>query len=337
MMRIKKLVTGLTVLSVFCVIIMGLSTLASGADAPKYPTKPVQIIVSYPPGGTSDIAARLIASYATKKLQQPVQVVNRPGGAGSIGQAEVLSSAPDGYTLLLEAQMAAAMPIVLPKCPFEMEKRTWIASTFLDPVVFIVPGNSKYSNIKEVVERAKSNPKTFRWAATGPSGIATFVIGLILHKNGIKPPDTLMVGFQGSAECVNAVAGGHVDLGAGMIAETKGLAAAGKLKLLALVADKRHPAFPDLPTIAEAGFPGFPPEFVPYNGISGPMGLPQYVVDTWVKVLKEATDDQAFRKEAEKVNKLVIFWGPERSKEVMLRNHVVFKELAPLLGAEAKK
>ena len=307
------------------------------ACAQQYPTKPIRLVVAYPPGGTSDIAARLLANWIIekKKFPQPVMVVNRPGGAGSIGQTEVMNAPPDGYTLLLSAQMAAAMPIILPEPPFEMEKRTWLGNYYVDPYLFFVKGDSEFKTLKEVVNRAKADPANFSWGTSGPTGAAAFMIGLLLHINGIPPMSTKMVSYQGGGEYINAVAGGHVMFSAD--SQIKGLVAAGKLRALAAVYEKRHPQFPDVPTVAEAGYPGFPPEFVPNNGIEGPPGLPSYVVEPWIKVIREATEDPDFRKQSEGANKIVAYWTPEESKRVMFRNHEVFKEIAPLLGLVKKK
>lgn len=307
------------------------------AKTPKYPTKPIQIIVPYPPGGTSDIGARMIAAYASEKLGQPVQVVNKAGGAGSIGQKEALSAPADGYTFVLESVMVAAMPLVLPDCPFELEKRTTIGIPVYDPVFVIVPSSSNVKTLSDLIDQAKKDPQNFRWAATGATGVGTFVVGLILNKNGIDIHQTKMVAFQGSAPCVTAAAGGQVDATAGMAAEIKGMVDAGKVRPIVVIAEKRHPAYPDVPTIAEAGYPDFPKAFtIYYNGISGPAGLPDYVVNTWAKILRDATEDPKFRKQAEDANKMVLYWGPEEFRQNLMKNHEMFKELVKTLGIEAK-
>lgn len=337
MMRVQEsLIESFVVVILSFLMVTSLMSEVYGQEAPKYPTKPIKVIVAYPPGGTSDIAARLLAQWIAekKKLPQPIVVVNRPGAAGSIGQTEAVTAPSDGYTLLLEAQMAAAMPVILPNPPFVLEKRTWIASMFIDPYLFFVRSDSEFKTLKDVVNRAKADPTTFSWATPGATGNAAFTIGLLLYKNGILPTKTNMLVFQGGGEMVNAVAGGHAMLGCD--SQIKGLVVGGKLRPLAVVASQRHPEYPNIPTVAEAGFPGFPTELVPYNGISGPPNLPPYVVEPWVKIIREATEDPVFKQRAEASGKIVVFWGPEESKRVMMKNHETFKEMAPLLGLVKK-
>lgn len=300
-------------------------------ETPKYPEKTIELVVPYPPGGASDVAARLLAPYAAKKLGQEVIVVNKEGGAGSVGTREVLAAKADGYTLLLDGPGCSAMlPVGLPNLPFDWAKRTWIGRLLLDPVFFIVPADSKFKTLQEVVAKAKENPQGFKWGTAGGAGISTFTVGQLFRVAGINAKETRMVGFQSSGKTVVAVAGNQVDFATGTLTEIRSLAEAGKLKPLAVILPQRHPAFPDVPTVAEAGYPGV--EMTLWNGVSGPPDLPAYVVEKWVAVLEEASKDPEFISSADKIGKVVSFLGPEQFKAQVMKDYQTYKELAEAIG-----
>lgn len=304
-------------------------------QTPEYPTKPIQIIVPFSPGGTSDIGARMIATFASEKLGQPVQVVNKPGAGGAIGQKEAMSAAPDGYTLVLESVMFAAMPLVLTSTPIQFDTRTPLGIPVADPVFIVVPTNSKAKTINDLIAEIKNDPANFKWAATGSTGVATFVMGLLMNDNGIDINSTKMVSFPGSAPSVTAAAGEQVDATVGMTSDIKAMVDAEKIRPLAVISEERHPQYPDVPTMAEAGYPDFPKAFtVYYNGLSAPPGTPDYIVDTWAEVLKAATEDAKFKEQAQNSGKSVIYWTPEEMKQHMTENHELFKELVKVLNIQ---
>jgi tripartite-type tricarboxylate transporter receptor subunit TctC len=299
--------------------------------AQKYPERTVSIVVPYPPGGFSDFAARMVAAYASKKLGQECIVVNKGGGAGSVGTREVLMSKADGYTLLCDGPGPSAMlPVGLPDLSFDWTKRTWIGRILLDPLFFIVPADSKYKNLSDVVNSAKQDPKSFKWGTAGGAGLSTFTVGQLFRIAGINVRETRMVGFQSSGKTAIAVAGGQVDFAAGGMTEIQGVEGAGKIRPLAVLLPKRNPAFPDVPTVAEAGFPGVEMSF--WMGLSGPPNLPPNVFDRWVALLQEASKDPEFIKTAEQAGKTVSLLGPEAFKAQVMKDYETYKKLAEEIG-----
>lgn len=341
--------------SVVCLIVMLMATLIftgcssktpeSGAEGtentaqqtPEYPTKPIQIIVPFSPGGTSDIGARMLATFASEKLGQAVQVVNKPGAGGAIGQNEAMTAAPDGYTLVLESPMFAAMPNVITDTEIYFDTRTPIGTAIADPVFIVVPTDSKSKTVNELITEIKNDPANFKWAATGSTGVATFVMGQLMHENGIDVNVTRMVSFQGSAPSVTAAAGKQVDATVGMTSDIQAMVDAGKIRALAVLSEERHPKYPDVPTMAEAGYPEFPKAFtVYYNGLSCPPETPDYIIEKWAEVLKAATEDPEFQKQAKDAGKSVVYWSPEEMKQHMMENQELFKEMAKILNIQAK-
>ena len=301
------------------------------AFAQKYPEKTISLIVPYPPGGSSDVSARLFAPYASKKLGQEVIVVNKGGGSGSTGTRDVLMAKPDGYTLLADGPGPSAMlPVGLPDLSFDWAKRTWIGRFLLDPMFFIVPADSKLKTLKEVVASAKQDPKSFKWGTAGGAGISTFTVGQLFRIAGINVRETRMVGFQSSGKTVIAVAGGQVDFASGALTEIQSVEGAGKVKPLAAILTKRHPAYPDVPTVAEAGYPEIEMTF--WWGLSGPPDLPAPIVDRWVALLQEATKDPEFIKSAERIGKTISFLSPKDFKAQVMKDYEDYKKLAEEIG-----
>jgi tripartite-type tricarboxylate transporter receptor subunit TctC len=282
------------------------------ADAqPAYPTRPVEIIVGYAPGGGADVAARLVAGYASKKWGQPVNVVNMPGASGITGALRALNARPDGYTLLLDPHATSSMLFAVESdVPFKMEGKTHIALVTLDPAIYTVKADSPWKSLQDVAAAAKKDPKAFRSGIAGVSGIAAFSVSQFLFNAGVPIAETNKVVFTGGAPALTALAGGHVDFAGQQWSESAGLIHGGKIRALAVVNPTRLPGMPDVPTAKEAGFPEL--DVVGWQGLAGPPNLPAPIVAKWNTLLSEATKDKEFIDQAAKVSKVVAYMGPEQ-------------------------
>ena len=281
------------------------------ADAqPAYPTRPIEIIVAYSPGGGADVAARLIGAYASKKWNQPVNVVNMPGASGITGTMRALNARPDGYTLLLEPHATASMLFAVESdVPFKMDGKTPIALVTLDPVIYTVKADSPWKTLRDVANAAKANPKNFKYGIAGVSGVAAFSVSQFLFTAGVPLPETNKVVFPGGAPAVTALAGGHVDFAGQQWSESAGLIGGGKIRALAVVHPTRLPGLPDVPTAKEAGFPEL--DVVGWQGLAGPPNLPKAIVDKWNALVEEASKDPAFLEQAAKASKIVAYKNPD--------------------------
>ena len=295
------------ILSLMAVLTLGLAV----ADAqPAYPTRPIEIIVGYAPGGAADVAARLVAGYASKKWAQPVNVVNMPGASGITAALRALNARPDGYTLLLDPHATSAMLFAVESdVPFKMDGKTQIALVTLDPVIYTVKADSPWKSLKDVAEAAKANPKAFRYGIAGVSGIASFSVSQFLFGAGVNVNEANKVVFNGGAPTVTALAGGHIDFAGQQWSESAGLVLGGKIRGLAVVHPTRLPGLPDIPTAKEAGFPDL--DVVGWQGLAGPKNLPGAVVAKWNALLEEASKDPAFLEQAAKLSKVVAYKGPD--------------------------
>jgi tripartite-type tricarboxylate transporter receptor subunit TctC len=283
---------------------------AAAGGQPAYPTRPVEIIVAFAPGGGADVAARLVAAYASKKWGQPVNVVNMPGASGLTGTLRALNARPDGYTLLLEPHATASMMFAVDSnVPFKMDGKTPIALITLDPVVYTVKYDSPWKSLQEVAAGAKANPRAFRYAVAGRGAVATFSVGQFLFQTGIPIAETSRVAFSGGAPAITALAGGHVDFAGQQWSESAGLIQGKKVRAIAVVHPTRLPGLEDVPTMKEAGFPDL--DVVGWQGLSGPPGLAAPIVQAWSALIEEASKDPAFLEQAARLNKVMAYKGPD--------------------------
>jgi tripartite-type tricarboxylate transporter receptor subunit TctC len=265
---------------------------AAGADAQnKYPTRPVELIVPFVAGASTDAAARVIAQVLEARWGVPVKVVNKPGGNTVPAVTEVMAAKPDGTTLLVDNIASSAMlDTVVKNLPFKVSDRTFVGIMGHTPMMFIVPADSPIKTLKEASEAMRTGTETFTWTSLGGVGAQDMVFRRFAAAIGVDIAKTRAVASKGGAEAVTLTAGGHVRLGAGTWSAIAAPLSAGKLRILAVAAADRWPKL-DVPTTSEAGFPDTEVSF--WIGISGPPRLPAEIVSAWDTALKEAVADKA--------------------------------------------
>lgn len=260
--------------------------LAPLALAQSYPTRPVRLIVPFPPGGAVDAYARTVQGALAENLGQPVVVENRPGASGMIGAEAVARAAPDGYTLLVGNVATLAMNVgVYAKMSYDPSKDfTPIMQTVMVNYVLVVNPEVPARTVAELVAYAKANPGKLSYGSSG-SGSAQHLAAELFKAQ--THTDITHVPYKGTGVLVGDLIAGHVQLAfadqASMMPQVK----AGKLRALAVGGARRSPEYPDIPTVAEAGgLPGY--EAVAWQGIAGPAGLPPAIVkrlnDAFVKI-----------------------------------------------------
>lgn len=265
----------------------------------KYPTKPIEAICGYAPGGSGDIIARLMADFLSKYFGQPVVVINKVGGAGSVAGNALISAKADGYTIGMFAS-----PQATPECMLNPERFTY-TSKDIQPVAqwsgFIptlaVRYDAPWKTAAELVDYAKKNPDTLRWGHPGRGNFWCILGHLFNRYAGIKMMD---VPFDADAQVVTALVGNHIELG--MI--TAGTTAipqieAKKIRLLFMATSKRFPLMPDVPTVQEAGYPIEAPDA--YLGTMVKAGTPKEIVAQLAEALKKGTEDPQFQAGMKKI------------------------------------
>jgi len=242
--------------------------------AQTYPARPIRIVVPFPPGGTSDILSRLLGPKLTEKWGQPVVVESRPGAAGAIGVEVVARSAPDGYTLVLsDLGTLVILPVLYPKTPYDVHDFASITTISYSPHLLCVHPNVPVSTVPQLIALAKKRPGALNYASS-PAG-APYLAGLqFAHRTGIKWE---YITGRGGAQSIMDVMTGQADvLFNGMLA-TLPPAKSGKLRLIAVTSEKRHPSLPDTPAVAE-----FLPGFLTgsWQGMLAPARTPPEIVAT---------------------------------------------------------
>ncbi|KYH30682.1 tripartite tricarboxylate transporter substrate binding protein [Neomoorella mulderi] len=279
-------------------IILALTLILANGCAKQeadYPNKPIELVSAYNPGGPSDRVARIFADYASNYFKQPVTVVNKPGGSGTTGTMYVVQAKPDGYTLLMHVIGAAtANPALMKNLPYKYNDLVPIVRTNVNPVVFIVPSDSKWKTLKELVEDLKKEPSKYSYSCGGIGGVSTFGVAQLMDSAGIDPRKPKMVIYQSGLEAATAVAGGHVSFAAQNASDVIGLVKGGKLRALAVTTPERIDDLPDVPTTKEAGFEKV--TMVGWNGIFGPKSVPEQVIKKWDEMVTKAFNDNEFVK-----------------------------------------
>lgn len=249
-----------------------LALAASTAQA-AYPDKPLKIVVAFPPGSSTDIVARALSQPLSEALGQSVMVENRPGAGGNIGTVAVARSASDGYTLLMHSVAYSVNPSLYSKAGYDIGKElTGVAMAAVSPNIIFVHPSVKANSLKELLALAPTDKLSY---ASSGNGTTTHLGAELLFRNLAKV-DILHAPFSPAA-AANAVVSGQVPVGSTSIPPVVQLAKAGKVRPLAVTSSKRSGALPDVPTVAELGYPGF--EANTWFAMLAPAGTPKEVLD----------------------------------------------------------
>jgi tripartite-type tricarboxylate transporter receptor subunit TctC len=264
---------------------------AGFAAAQSFPTKPIRLIVTYPPGGGADLMARLLAPKMGEALGATVIVENKAGASGQIGAMEVLHAAPDGHTLLFDASSFAVNPSLYAKLPYDpMKQFVPITVVALFPNMLVVNPSFPAKSVKDVIAMAKAKPGALAFASSG-NGSAQHLAGeLFKQKAGV---DMTHVPYKGGGPALNDVMGGQIPMYFANMASGLPHVKAGKLRALAITGSKRSPALPDVPTIAETGLPGY--EVYEWNAIFAPAGTPAPTIAKISAAVQKAMQAPEFR------------------------------------------
>ena len=264
------------------------ASFAVGAAAQSFPTKPVNVIISFTPGSATDIVGRIVTAKLSEIWGQPVINDNRAGAGGSIGSAAVARAAPDGYTLLINSNAHTVNPAIYAKLPYDTFKDfTDIAALAEQPNVLVVAANSPHKSLMDFVNYAKKNP--------GKVNIGHAGIGSGTHLNTEKfiaaaNIKVVEVPFKGTPEVVAAILSGNVDAYWAPISAALSNVKNGKLHALAVSTSKRNPSLADVPTTAEAGVKGA--DFALWFGVWGPAGMAPDLVNKINADVRKALADK---------------------------------------------
>ena len=292
----------------------GLLALAAPSAAQNYPTQPIHIIISFGPGGGSDIVGRILAQALQEKLGQPVIIENRPGAAGTIGNEQVARAEKDGYTLgiMTAGQMIAAVMNKSLRC----DTRTAFAPVGqVATAGFLIVTRPDYpvSSIKDLVAAAKAQPGKIVFASPGYGATQHLATELLMQTAGIK---MLHVPFRTSPEAATALLGGQADVLIETVSAVLGQVQGGKLKAIAVTGKDRFPAVPDVPAAIESGLlPGY--DVTTWYGVFAPSGVPPAVIAKLNKTLNEIIAEPVVRERLTRAGVVVKGSTPEEFGKFM--------------------
>ena len=289
------------------------SVFAQAAFAQGFPTKPVQLMVAYPAGGSTDIAARIVAAIAEKDLGQSIVVVNKGGAGGQVGWTEMSRAKPDGYYIGFINLPALNTVILDPdrKAAFNADAFVPVINQVLDPGIIWVKGDSPYKNLKDLIDAAKRNPQKISAATTGI--LSDDHLAILMMEEAAPGALFRIVHFEGGAPVLTAVMGGHIDCAFDNVGSVFRRIKTGELRALAVMDTQRSPFIPDVPTMPELGYKTVISSST--RGIAVPKGTPQPVIRRLEQSLKKAMDDPEHLKKMEEAGlQLRIMVGEEYAK-----------------------
>ena len=277
----------------FLIALCALASLPAVAQDANWPTKPVRFIVPFPPGGTTDPLARLVGARLTATLGQQLVVDNRPGASGSLGAGIAAKATPDGYTFLFVFDTHAVNPTLIPNLPFDTVKDlapVMLISTAPNTIVTNVA--KPYNTFGDVIKAAKAKPDTVTLGSIGSGSLGHLTMTLVQQAGGFK---IVHVPYKGGGPMTQEVLGGQVELAIGTVALLSPHVKGGKLRALAVTSDKRSGALPDVPALAEQGFPGL--SALGWWGIFTPAGIPKPILNKFHSELIKVFDQPDLRKQ----------------------------------------
>ncbi|SOZ69987.1 conserved exported hypothetical protein [Cupriavidus taiwanensis] len=264
---------------------------APPALAQSFPARPVRLVVPYPPGGPTDIVARVVGQKLSERLGQPLVVENRPGAGGNIGAEAVARAAPDGYTLLV-ATTAHAINMTLFRKPGYDTRKDFAPVSLLTrgPLVLVTAPATPAANVAELIAMARTRPGQLTFASSGNGQSTHLAAELFNSMAGVRMTH---VPYKGSAPALTDVMGGQATVMFDTMLSAMPFVRDGKLRALAVTGAQRSPAAPDTPTIAQSGLPGY--EATAWNALLAPAGTPPAVLETIAAALKSVLDDADVR------------------------------------------
>ena len=261
-------------MTAFRILIAASAVLACAAHAQPYPSKPIRLMVGFAPGGNTDVVARIVAQKLGERLGQQVVVENKAGAGGTIANAEVARAAPDGYTLTMGTTTTHAIAVAAyqnlqydPSADFEP-----LAQVAVAPYLLVVHSKQPVRDLKEFVAWVKSQPGKLNYGSAGQATTTHLVMATFAHQAAL---DVVHVPFKGNAPATSAILGGQIEILFGGVPPLLPHVKAGTLRALAMSTAKRSASLPDVPTIAEQGYPGF--DISLWLGFFAPKGTPAQI------------------------------------------------------------
>lgn len=295
--------------------------------AGEYPNKPITIVVASGAGGSTDTAARIMAINIQDHIGQPIIVVNKKGGSGSIGINFGLKAKPDGY-LLMEGMIGGHVlhPAMNTSAGYTPADYTPIAMTQMNPNVLVVKADSPYKSLKDLLDAIKANPGKLKFSHAGAGSIHFFGVHLLLKTAGLGKDSTIAIPYKGGKRSMAGLLRGEADFHQTNLVSAIDFIQTGKVRALAVTTKERLKAFPDLPTYGEQGYPNV--DIFGWRGVIGPKGLPKAIVDQWAKAVQDTMKRKGWMKMVKAVGDMPRYMGPEEFTKHIASDFLRYRQMA---------
>lgn len=300
---------------------------APSPSASQYPAKPITLIVPFGPGGTSDIMARFLQQPLAKALGATVVIENKAGAGGAIGMSQLMRAAPDGHTLGLSVIGPEVLQPALRKTGYSHENFDHLCGSYAVPLVMMVPQDSPHHSVADVVAHARANPGKLVYGSSGRGTLLHLSMEMLLDQAGAQG---LHVPYKSSGEMVTGLLGGQVAL----FNETPTMLKQYKLRPLAVFAPRRLAAYPDIPTLAEAGFPV---DATIWGGLIAPKGLPAPVKARLEAACASALATEGYKADALRVETPAVYQSGDAYAGFVARESARYARLIQQLGLAEKE
>jgi tripartite-type tricarboxylate transporter receptor subunit TctC len=288
----------------------------SGVAQAQYPTKPIRLVVPWPPGGAVDTLGRLIAQTVSEPLGQPIVVENKAGAAGAIGSDAVAKAEADGYTLLMGSTTVISINPALQKLPYQPTDFAPITMVAFVPHMLVTNAETPAKNLKEFVDYVKARPKQISYASAGP-GTPHHIAGeMFKSMTGI---DMQQVPYKGTGPALTDLLAGRVQFMSVEAVAALPHVKAGKLKALGVATPERNALAPEVPTVAEGGYPGF--EVTAWYGVVAPAGVPKDAAGKLAGAISKALATPTFRDKLAGMGATPVGGSPEAFGEILRREN----------------
>lgn len=314
----------------FACLVMFLTTPIEATKAADYPNKPVQVIVPWAPGGVTDTAMRSVMTVVGKYFPKPMVIVNRPGGAGTVGSTYALLSKPDGYTILATAWAPVVTQPSLKKLQYSSKNYTPICQVVAAPRIICANPDAPYGSIKEMMDYAKKNPGKIKVGIAGVGTTGHLAMAALEQQYGVK---FTIVPMGGGGPQKTSLIGGHIDVAPLNAPEAGPAIEAKQVKPLGVASDVHYGNLPNVPTCAEQGYPV---ESGTSIIILAPKGVPDQVINNLAEVFKKCTEDEGLKKFAKKINLDLVYLGSEDTNKKIEKFYNSYAEIISKLGIAKK-
>ncbi|WP_422031501.1 Bug family tripartite tricarboxylate transporter substrate binding protein [Reyranella sp.] len=300
-----------------------------------FPSRPITMIVPFPPGGVADITGRPTAHVMGKLLKQSVVVQNKGGAGGSVGTAQAARAAPDGYTILMALSSISVLPVadrLQGRTPaYELDQFAPIALISADPTVLVVSAEGPYKTLKDLVEAAKAKPGTINYGSSGVYGTLHVAMEIFADAAGIK---LFHIPYQGGGPAVAALLGGQIDALASGPSAAIGQIKAGKMRALAVWGDKRLASLPDVPSMKELGYDA---TFYIWSGLFAPAATPSPILMTLRDAARRTAEDPEFKEAMAKVETPIAYLDAPAFKTFLDKDAARLKVAVERIGKVPEK